>query len=207
MQLTASLAGEEVALEVDERCRSAAALKASVLKALPQLDLAGFDVVLGGRAVDDACVRCLEEGCRLEVVASKSATAVSELQAAGQYIDEDGLCNAAAAGDYYRCKLFLDAGVTLGCGTDALSRTPLHRAVQIGWLEGCTMLLDSGCAINCVSKHGSTPLHYAAERGFLDICKLLMARGCKVSPVDDHGDTPLDRAHLRVRYLFRRLRR
>ena len=54
MHVTACLAGQEdVDVEVGEDCRTLQALKEAVVKALPQLCVEGFDVSVGGRALDD----------------------------------------------------------------------------------------------------------------------------------------------------------
>ena len=54
MHVTACLAGqEEVDVEVGEDCRTLQALKEAVVKALPQLCVEGFDVSVGGRALDN----------------------------------------------------------------------------------------------------------------------------------------------------------
>ena len=54
MHVTACLAGqEEVEVEVGEDCRSLQALREAIVEALPQLCVEGFDVSVGGRALDD----------------------------------------------------------------------------------------------------------------------------------------------------------
>ena len=50
MHVTACLAGQE---DVGEDCRTLQALKESIIKALPQLCVEGFDVSVGGRALDE----------------------------------------------------------------------------------------------------------------------------------------------------------
>ena len=53
MHVTACLAGqEEVDVEVGENCRTLQALKEAIVKELPQLCVEGFDVCVGGRALD-----------------------------------------------------------------------------------------------------------------------------------------------------------
>ena len=63
MHVTARVAGqEEVDVEVGEACRTIQALKEAVVVALPQLRVEGFDVSVGGRALDDEGVVSLEHG-------------------------------------------------------------------------------------------------------------------------------------------------
>ena len=62
MHVTARVAGqEEVDVEVGEACRTIQALKEAVVVALPQLRVEGFDVSVGGRALDDEGVVSLEQ--------------------------------------------------------------------------------------------------------------------------------------------------
>ena len=54
MHVTACLAGQQdVDVEVGEDCRTLQALKEAIVRALPQLCVEGFDVSVGGRALDD----------------------------------------------------------------------------------------------------------------------------------------------------------
>ena len=63
MHVTACLAGqEEVDVEVEEACRSLRALREAIVEALPKLCVEGFDVSVGGRALDDEGVVSLEDG-------------------------------------------------------------------------------------------------------------------------------------------------
>ena len=74
MHVTACVAGQEdVDVEVGEACRSLRALKEAIVEALPKLCAEGFDVSVGGRALDDDegvvsledrkpfCRKCLEK--------------------------------------------------------------------------------------------------------------------------------------------------
>ena len=64
MHVTACVAGQEdVDVEVGEACRSLRALKEAIVEALPKLCAEGFDVSVGGRALDDdEGVVSLEDG-------------------------------------------------------------------------------------------------------------------------------------------------
>ena len=53
MDVTACLAGQKVDVEVGEDCRTLQALREAIVEALPPLCVEGFDVSVGGRALDD----------------------------------------------------------------------------------------------------------------------------------------------------------
>ena len=75
MHVTACVAGQEdVDVEVGEACRSLRALKEAIVEALPKLCAEGFDVSVGGRALDDdEGVVSLEDSMRLDVVPNGKA--------------------------------------------------------------------------------------------------------------------------------------
>ena len=100
MHVTARVAGrEEVDVEVGEACRTIQALKEAVVVALPQLRVEGFDVSVGGRALDDEGVVSLEHGACLDVVPDTRGLAVEALREAGREVSEAGLLAAAREGD------------------------------------------------------------------------------------------------------------
>ena len=68
MNVTAEHAGGAVVLELDEGCRSVAALRRIISAALPDVREDGFDVTVQGRAVEDVDVCGLEEGGTIQVV-------------------------------------------------------------------------------------------------------------------------------------------
>ena len=116
MHVTARVAGqEEVDVEVGEACRTIQALKEAVVVALPQLRVEGFDVSVGGRALDDEGVVSLEHGACLDVVPDTRGLAVEALREAGREVSEAGLLAAAREGDDGLCTLYLDAGVPIDC--------------------------------------------------------------------------------------------
>ena len=91
MHVTARVAGqEEVDVEVGEACRTIQALKEAVVVALPQLRVEGFDVSVGGRALDDEGVVSLEHGACLDVVPDTRGLAVEALREAGCEVSEAG---------------------------------------------------------------------------------------------------------------------
>ena len=203
MHVTACLAGQTEDVEVGEGCRTLQALKDSIAKALPQLCVEGFDVSVGGRALDDEGVVSLEEGVYLDVSANTRGLSVLALREAGRDVSEAGLWTAAAAGDVASCTLYLDAGVPLDC-VDGVCRTPLHLSCCRGHLSVATLLLDRGStAIDKKCHDGETPLHLSCAHGHLDIVTLLLDRGSTaIDKVNEGGQTPLHlscaRGHLDI---------
>ena len=198
MHATACLAGQEdVDVEVGEDCRTLQALKDSIVKALPQLCVEGFDVSVGGRALDDdEGVVALSEDVSLDVSANSRVLSVLALREAGREVSEAGLLQVAAEGDVALCTLYLDAGVPIDCvGTRGLTQyqTPLFASCRYGSLEIATLLLDRGStAIDEKSRDGQTPLFASCQNGYLEIATLLLDRGS--TALDEQcsgGQTPL----------------
>ena len=136
MHVTACLAGQKVEVEVGEECRTLQALQEAVVEALPQLYVEGFDVSVGGRALDDdeGVVSLTEDAC-LDVSANTRGLSVLALREAGREVSEAGLRTAAAAGDVWLVTLYLDAGVPIDC-MDHEGETPLHLSCFYGHLGG-----------------------------------------------------------------------
>ena len=138
MHVTACLAGQdEVEVEVGEECRTLQALKEAIVVALPKLCVEGFDVSVGGRALDDEGVVSLAAPACLDVSANTRVLSVLALREAGHEVGEDGLIKAVCAGDVALCTLYLDAGVPIDCRhpDDWYScYRPLHHACQQGHL-------------------------------------------------------------------------
>ena len=193
MHVTACLAGQEdVDVEVGETCRTLQALKESVVVALPQLCVEGFDVSVGGRALDDEGVVSLEDSAILDVVANTRGLSVLALREAGREVSEEGLFRAIRADDMALCTLYLDAGVPVDCVTgDAV--TPLHVSCSFGYLSLATLLLDRGSrAIDAKNDGGDTPLHHSCRVGHLSLASLLLDRGSTaIDEKDGCGNTPL----------------
>ena len=198
MHVTACLAGQKVDVEVGEDCRSLQALREAIVEELPQLCVEGFDVSVGGRALDDdeGVVSLTESAC-LDVVANTRGLAVLALREAGRTVREAGLLAAALEGDVSLVTLYLDAGVPIDY-VDASKRylsfrTPLHIACLRGHLALATLLLDRGStAIDEKEYGGQTPLHLACEYEHLEMATLLLDRGSTaIDEKDKAGDTPL----------------
>ena len=192
MHVTACLAGQKVDVEVGEDCRTLHALKESIGKELPQLCVEGFDVSVGGRALDDdEGVVSLQDSTCLDVVPSTCSLSVLALREAGREVSEVGLLAAVRQNDVALCTLYLDAGVPPDC-VDGDGKTPLHLSCFNGDLKIATLLLDRGSnAIDEKDGDGETPLFLSCF-GHLEIATLLLDRGSTaIDEKEDHGDTPL----------------
>ena len=206
MHVTACLAGQKVEVEVGEECRTLQALQEAVVEALPQLYVEGFDVSVGGRALDDdeGVVSLTEDAC-LDVSANTRGLSVLALREAGREVSEAGLFAAAEGGDVSLVTLYLDAGVPIDCEdasvafdndngrTECGGRTPLHLSCRQGHLEIARLLLGRGSnAIDEKDGRGNTPFLYACWYGHVEIATLLLDRG---SPAIDEkngdGNAPL----------------
>ena len=100
MHVTACLAGQKVDVEVGEDCRSLQALKEAIVVALPKLWVEGFDVSVGGRALDDdEGVLSLTEDACLDVSANTRGLSTLALREAGREVGEEGLLAAVRQGD------------------------------------------------------------------------------------------------------------
>ena len=193
MHATACLAGQTVDVEVGEDCRTLQALRESIVVALPQLCVEGFDVSVGGRALDDdEGVVSLQQDVCLDVSANSRGLSVLALREAGREVSEAGLLNAAGEGDASLVTLFLDAGVPIDCVDDE-GRTPLYRSCRFGYLSIATLLLDRGsAALDEKDDGGWAPLHLSCCIGNLEIATLLLDRGCTaIDEQNGAGDTPL----------------
>ena len=200
MHVTACLARQKVEVAVGEECRTIQALKEAIVEALPQLRVEGFDVSVGGRALDDdEGVVSLSEDVSLDVSANSRVLSVLALREAGREVSEAGLLQAAAAGDVALSTLYLDAGVPIDCVDDA-GQTPLFISCREGHLETVTLLLDRGTAIDKKNGHGRTPLFISCCNGHLEIATLLLDRGSTAIDEKCVGQTPLfiscDNGHL-----------
>ena len=197
MNVTAEHAGGAVVLELDEGCRSVAALRRIVCATLPHLSDDGFDVTVQGRAVEDVDVCGLEEGATIQVVESRRAVALEALRAAGRDVSKkglkEGIIKAVRSGDVVLCGQYLDAGVSPDVFQKGL--TPLIcLATSRIHISVCELLLSRGCDVNIANGHGRTALHVAAARGLPQFCKLLLQHGADVNKRNDDGAVPLSHA-------------
>ena len=193
MHVTACLAGQKVDVEVGEDCRSLQALKEAIVEALPKLCVEGFDVSVGGRALDDdEGIVSLEDSVCLDVSANTRGLSTLALREAGREVGEEGLLAAVRQGDVGLCTLYLDAGVPIDFVT-AMGSTPLLLSCCNGHLEIASLLLDRGSnAIDEKDDDGSTPLLISCCNGYLEIIRLLLDRGSNaIDEKNNTGSTPL----------------
>ena len=208
--VTARLGVQKVDVKVGEECRTVQALKEAIVVALPKLCVEGFDVSVGGRALDDEGVVSLDGDVPLDVSANPRGLSVLALREAGHEVSEDGLIEAVCAGDVALCTLYLDAGVPIDCRrpTDLYRcYTTLHHACDQGHLEIVKLLLDRGAAIDREAGLGETPLFISCRDGHLEIARLLLDRGSTAMDVKSwNGYTPLglsyDNRHLEITRLL-----
>ena len=191
MHVTACLAGQKEDVEVGENCRTIQALKEAIVEALPTLCVEGFDVSVGGRALDDEGAVSLEESTCLDVVPNRHAPSVLALREAGHKVGEEGLLRAVQAGDVELCTLYLDAGVPPNCGSSGM--TPLHLTLQLNKLRLFKVFLDRqpDGDVQCPGSKGMTLLHSAVVFNRPAFCELLLDRGHPVQCVNEEGKTPL----------------
>ena len=192
MHVTACLAGVKEDVEVGEDCRGLQSLRECIVAALPQLCVEGFDVSVGGRALDDDGVVSLEDSVCLDVVPNTRGLSLRALREAGRVASEGGLFWVVRAGDVSLSTLHLDAGVPIDCVNSNGDR-PLHVSCRCGHLSLATLLLDRGSrAIDKVNGSGFTPLHLACRDGYVSLATLLLDRGSRaIDKKKGDGYTPL----------------
>ena len=211
MNVTAEHAGGAVVLELDEGCRSVAALRRIISAALRHLRKDGFDVTVQGRAVEDVDVCGLEEGSTIQVVESRRAIAVAALRAAGRDVSEvglkDGMCYAVQRGTVALCEQFLDAG----CDVNAIvvshtGETPLHLAASRCRPEFCRLLLQRGADVNKRGPRNTTPLHqclWVERPAGHAVREVLLSHGADMHAKNDHGNSPFGYARSAQKGAFR----
>ena len=189
MLITASWEGGDVAVEVDEGCRSVDALRHTLAAAVPELDAEKVCLEIGGCAADDEAVCSLCEGSVVTVSATLAARAVAILRKERRGVDLSCFCDAARHGDMRLWKLYLDAEVRHRPGSD----TPLHIACRVSNLPLCKLLIERGYPLDLQSGPlDVTALHYAASGANpVEVCRLLIDGGCSLDVQDSYRNTPL----------------
>ena len=206
MYITAEHAGGAVVLELDEGCRSVAALRRIISAALPDVREDGFDVTVQGRAVEDVDVCGLEEGATIQVVESRRVVAVAALRAAGRDVSEDGLWDgmfeAVENGEFALCEHYLDAG----CDVNALGEgdAPLHYAACQCRPDLCTLLLQRGADVNKRDYLNNTPLHRCvwSDHSQHAVREVLLSHGADMH-AEANGYSPLDDARRQRKEVWR----
>ena len=193
MLITASWEGGDVSVEVDEACRSLAALRHTLAAAVPELDAEKVCLEIGGCAADDEAVCSLCEGSVVAVSVTPAVRAAATLREEGRTADLGGFCAAAEEGDMRACELYLEAEVHREVPAP-FSETPLHIACRKCNIPLCTLLLDAGCRVIVQDGEDGTILHEAVYACCVDWCRLLIKAGCPIDVRDGGGDTALRRA-------------
>lgn len=76
-------------------------------------------------------------------------------------------------------------------GSDEMSSTPLHLAVNKNRLEIARTLLENGADINARNKHGQTPLILAAMNGNVEFAQMFLSRNARKDVRDHWGQSAL----------------
>ena len=76
---------------------------------------------------------------------------------------------------------------------DYAGNTPLQIASLNGHEEIVKLLVDSGCALDCVNNDRDTPLLDAVDNGHLVVIRLLLDAGVNPRKTNLNGEEPLDR--------------
>ena len=187
MHITASWEGAEEVVEVDEGCRSVAALLETVAAALPELDAEKVCLEVGGCAADDEAVCGLCEGCVVTVSVLPAVRAAATLREEGWVVDFDTFCHAAEKSDLRVRRLYIDAQVAF----EPARVTPLHIACDNADVELYKLLIDGGHPLDIRDISGDTLLHCVASSKSAELCKLLIDAGCATNVQNGDGFTPL----------------
>ena len=190
MLITASWEGGDVSVEVDEACRSLAALRHTLAAAVPELDAEKVCLEIGGCAADDEAVCSLCEGSVVAVSVTPAVRAAATLREEGRTADLGGFCAAAEEGDMRACELYLEAEVHREVPAP-FSETPLHIACRKCNIPLCTLLIERGHPLDVQAWGGETPLHTAVAAHSVELCQLLIKAGCPFDIDDGWTGTPL----------------
>ena len=131
-----------------------------------------------------------------QAVRQGDANAVRELLAEGADVngkDADGDVALFLARNKDIAELLLANGADVNA-KNSFSRTPLHRAAEVGRREVAELLLAKGADVNAKDRVSQTPLHWAAVGASREVAELLLANGADVSAKNSFGRTPLHRA-------------
>jgi ankyrin repeat protein len=113
-------------------------------------------------------------------IANELAERGAEMDVAGGKMDSSLFHHAVAECEPWFVKLMLKHGADVNELSDFGSLTPLHVAADIGDVEKCKLLLNSGAPVNASTPDGSTPIFFAAVWNRKPVCDLLLARGAKL---------------------------
>lgn len=152
---------------------------------------AGCDINARNNALESALIIALRES-RQEM-----ADALIKLGADVNVHMRDGnyLLHIAALKGQTDLIVRLHAGGNLDLNPrDAQNATPLHLAVEEGWLEAAQKLAELGADIDTKRVDGWSPLYTAAYAGETDIMKFLIEKSADVNAKNEDGWVPLHAA-------------
>ncbi|KAF3318954.1 hypothetical protein TWF173_005364 [Orbilia oligospora] len=81
---------------------------------------------------------------------------------------------------------------------DGFGRTPLIRAIVMGYTRLAELLVNSGANLEAADRDGMTPLAVAVGLKFWEVAELLLNKGASVRATDHNGCTPLHHAFNRA---------
>jgi hypothetical protein len=102
----------------------------------------------------------------------------------------DGLFNAAKAGNIIRVKVLLSQGAQINAANSS-KETALHAASALGRSSTVSLLLQKGANPNAKTSGGWTPLHSAARFRHTQAARLLVAEGSQINARNHQGKTPV----------------
>jgi Ankyrin repeats (many copies) len=91
-------------------------------------------------------------------------------------------------------KQLLESGSDVNAKQRGLEMTPLHYAIETGYLEVVECLVDHGADITAKTKTGWSALHLAAYKGNLEIVHYLINQGANSDAQDNKKRTACDLA-------------
>lgn len=103
------------------------------------------------------------------------------------------LFSAVNSGNLTLVKSILEQDIHLLNIKDENGCTPLHIAVQDGFVDIAEYLISKGADVNEKDAHGYTCLHLVKS---LEMAELLISKGAEVDVKEDYGLTPLHNAVL-----------
>ena len=106
------------------------------------------------------------------------------------------LIEACSTGNLEKVNNLLEAGADPN-QIGRYQETPLHWAIDRGYLDIAELLLKAGADPNQADILEETSLHYAAHYDCLEIAELLLIAGADPKQANDDGETPLHYAVLK----------
>ena len=101
---------------------------------------------------------------------------------------------AVAGGDIKTAELLISEGTDIDLKESFEGNSSLHIAVERGFQNMVSSLVNRGAFIDTQNDSGETPLHIAANLGQEEIAKYLLYNGAKANMQNKKGNTPLHTA-------------